>query len=166
METTKTWKIFFFDSLHFILTQAIFWPMPKFRPMPPLLKFYGPTSSMPNFQPRPIFYRPMPPLPPTAKFDPCHPWTHALRIPTPPMLFSRLCWYVLPSGLVRFSAAMQLFKYSLLIPVSVLDFDFGLFVMNLIVTAEFDHCQYLRQTKKKGFGMEIWKKRQKFLQLH
>ena len=161
METTKTWKIFFFDSLHFILTQAIFWPMPKFRPMPPLLKFYGPTSSMPNFQPRPprpIFYRPMPPLPPTAKFDPCHPRTHALRIPTPPMLFSRLCWYVLPSGLVRFSAAMQLFKYSLLIPVSVLDFDFGLFVMNLIVTAEFDHCQYLRQTKKKDLEWRFEKR--------
>ena len=102
--------------------------------------------------------------------DPCHPChprqslIHATHEPTHSRYPHHPCYLADSAdmcsqcGLVRFSAAMQLFKYSLLIPVSVLDFDFGLFVMNLIVTAEFDHCQYLRQTKKKDLEWRFEKR--------
>ena len=94
----KDLKNIYFDSLHFILIQAIFFdlcqnldphqfygPMPpkqKFWPMPPMPffwptpKFYGPMPPMPKFKPTPKYCRPTPPMPPKPKFDPCHPWTH------------------------------------------------------------------------------------------
>ena len=60
-------------------------------------------------------------------------------------LYAYICFQCF---LVRFSAAMQLFKCLLLIPLSALNFDCGLSVMNLIGRAEFGHGQCLRQTEK------------------
>ena len=57
--------------------------MPKFRPMLPTSKFYGPTPPTPKFQSTPPT-SPTLPTPPTTKFDTQHPRTQAPKLPTPP----------------------------------------------------------------------------------
>ena len=62
---------------HAIRTTTL--PTLNFRPTQPKPKFYGPTPPTPPtsfFWPTPKFYRPTPLTPPTPRFDPRHPRTH------------------------------------------------------------------------------------------
>ena len=58
-----------------------FWPKLQFYgAMPPMPKVHAPMLPMPKYYGRTL---------PTPIFDPCHPWTHAPTLPTPPM---NLCY--------------------------------------------------------------------------